>query len=177
MMKKFMAVSVLSVVLIVATACSSRDPSTPTEVVTQAVSGSTSRETPAGTPAAPVETSEPGTGRVIGVLIRRGLDGEEDRPYQSLRVYLGTVLLDDQGNLTVGRVNQLDAPSAQTDDSGRFVFANVDPGTYILAIQLPPNNIIMLRDPDSGNDLVIDVEADQVLDLGEMRYDFVFGNP
>ncbi len=121
-----------------------------------------------------VPSPESGKAVLSGTLIQRSYDEDPDAPYAGLRIYLGVILPDDQGNMSVGRVDRNNAPTTRTDASGRFVFSNLEPGAYILAALIPPNNIIMLRDPDTGTDMLIELSEGQLLDMGEMLYDFPF---
>jgi hypothetical protein len=166
-----------SIIFLVACSSSRTEATIPVtvEIVTQAATTQPAEPT-AMTNTSPIEAPDlEGTG-VTGILIRQGQDGAPDSPYVGLPVFLGITIAGDSGQPAVGRVDPMNAPGVRTDENGGFLFLEVEPGSYILAVRLPPNNIIMLRDPETGGDMLLEVEKDQVLDLGEMRYDFPFGN-
>ena len=57
------------------------------------------------------------------------------------------------------------APRTVADKYGRFVFADVPPGHYVIIIWNPLNSI-MARDPATGKPLQILLEAGQTVDVG-----------
>jgi len=97
--------------------------------------------------------------------------GGADKPYPELRLYLGILLLSDDGKSTLARVDALKAPTAITDADGRFTFTDLEPDRYILVLQVPPNNLMKLNDPDTGQDMVVDVEAGKITDIGPQYHD------
>jgi hypothetical protein len=53
------------------------------------------------------------------------------------------------------------------DETGRFVFPDVEPGEYALAYSTVTSEFL-IKAPASDEDLVITVAADQVVDVGEL---------
>jgi hypothetical protein len=125
------------------------------------------------TEAAPVITSQPGTATLSGILYQKTEAGQ--KPYTDMKVYLGTILKDTSGQQeVVARVNRPTAPQGSTDATGRFQIYNIPPGRYVLAVLIPPQEVVGLRNPETGEDLIIELAADQALDLGELEYDFMY---
>ena len=112
------------------------------------------------------------TAVVTGTLVRKNSDPVN--PYKHLRLYLGVILIGNDGKSTLARVNPNSAPTTYTDDEGHFTFTNVPPDKYILVANLPPNNLIKLKNPETGEELLFDLTAGQTLDLGVLGYDFTF---
>lgn len=107
-----------------------------------------------------------------GVLIFPGDENYTRQPYRDLHLFLGVILTGNNGNASVARVNQNTAPFAITDVNGRFIFSGVEPGEYILVARLPPNNLVMLKDPDTGTDMLVTLRGGELKDLGLLNYDF-----
>jgi hypothetical protein len=84
-------------------------------------------------------------------------------------LYLGSVHLDAGGTPILAGLDKQAAPRTQTDQSGRFVFADVPPGTYVLILDRI-HEAFLLNDPTSGKDLLIKLQAGQILDLGKLVY-------
>ena len=103
---------------------------------------------------------------ITGTLVQKGSDGNPDFPYEGLRVYLGILLVADDGKSTLARVDPMKAPQAITDAEGRFVFQDIEPTEYILVLQVPPNNLMKLNDPVTGKDMLIEAKAGEITDIG-----------
>jgi len=84
-------------------------------------------------------------------------------------LYLGNVHLDANGTPILAGLDKQTAPRVQTDQSGRFVFTDVSPGTYVLVLDRV-YQAFLLNDPTSGKDLLIKLQAGQILDLGKLVY-------
>ena len=84
-------------------------------------------------------------------------------------LYLGSVHLDASGAPILAGLDKQTAPRTQTDQSGRFVFADVPPDTYVLILDRI-HETFLLNDPTSGKDFLIKSQAGQILDLGKLVY-------
>ena len=84
-------------------------------------------------------------------------------------LYLGSVHLDASGTPILAGLDKQTAPRTQTDQSGRFVFVDVPPGTYVLILDRV-FEAFLLNDPISGKDFLIKPQAGQILDLGKLVY-------
>lgn len=115
-----------------------------------------------------VEVVQPAADKAVitGSLIQKGTDGNPDIAYEGLRVYLGILLVADDGKSTLARVDPMNAPQAITDINGRFVFQNIEPTDYILVLQVPPNNLMKLNDPATGKDMLIEAKPGEITDIG-----------
>lgn len=84
-------------------------------------------------------------------------------------LYLGSIHLDANGVPMLAGLDKQIAPRTRTDQSGRFVFADVPPGTYVLILDRI-HETFLLNDPTSGKDFLIRSQAGQILDLGKLVY-------
>jgi hypothetical protein len=112
----------------------------------------------------PVPNSDRGS--ITGVLLR---NTSSPISVNDAILYLGSVHLDANGAPILAGLDKQTAPSTQTDKSGRFVFAEVPPGTYVLILDRI-HETFLLNDPTSGKDFLIKSQAGQILDLGKLVY-------
>lgn len=119
-----------------------------------------------------VAVVQPASGKsvITGSLVQKGTDGNPDIPYEGLRVYLGILLIADDGKSTLARVDPMNAPQAITDVNGRFVFQDIEPTNYILVLQVPPNNLMKLNDPVTGKDMLIEAKSGEITDIGPQNH-------
>ena len=61
--------------------------------------------------------------------------------------------------------SESDAPNSIQDNEGHFLFVNISPGTYALALWSPVASTI-IQDPDTQLYLIFEVRAGEVTDLG-----------
>lgn len=122
---------------------------------------------------APTEIPAPGPneGVLTGTLVSIGSEGNPGKPYDDIRLYLGTLLVAEDGKTTLAKVNIETARQTRTDSKGYFVFTGLVPDDYIIAIQVPPNNLVKLNDPETGRDMVITIESGKITDLGTQEHD------
>lgn len=124
---------------------------------------------------APTSIPTPASDRasMTGVIAKKvGESGEE--VYPNIRLYVGILLIDSTGQKTLARVDEKNAPQTRTDQQGRFVFKDLEPGKYILVVQVPPNNLMKLNHPETGRDMVIELAAGELKDMGTLYYDLPF---
>lgn len=118
-------------------------------------------------------TTEQGTATLEGILYQKTTEGQ--KPYAGMKVFLGVLLKDTSGEKeVVARINQPTAPQGITDENGHFMIFNIPPGRYILAVLVPPQSILGLLHPDTGEDFIIELAAGQALNLGNLEYDFEY---
>lgn len=114
-------------------------------------------------PTSPLSTPTPPEGKatIAGVLQREG----SSEPVSEVDLYLTTLLRTAEGKEILAALDVATDPRAFTDQEGVFLFTEISPETYGLAIVCPTGSFL-LREPDTGGDLLITAEAGAVIDLG-----------
>jgi hypothetical protein len=101
-------------------------------------------------------------GIVIGQLLTPGPGGE---PYYTT-LYLARTIESDQGDMPpIIAFSESEDPVSTQDKAGAFMFVDVPPGKYALAIWSPLTSTI-IQSPDSEDYLVFEVKAGETTDLG-----------
>ncbi len=95
--------------------------------------------------------------------------GNPLEPVYELPLYLGEVIMLKDGRPGVVGLDKMVAPRALIDKNGRFVFLEVPPGKYSLVLDFVIHTLI-LRVPDTGKDIYIDVTEGGSVDMGELDY-------
>lgn len=119
-------------------------------------------------PITPTVTMAPGTGRVNGVL-QVGTSVEQ-QPAKNALLYLAETIKDSSGIDSFAALDRINSPKTVSDDQGRFVFSNVPPGKYGLILDVITNSYLLMK-PGSEEALLIEVSAEQQVDLGTLLYD------
>ena len=104
------------------------------------------------------------------VVVRPAADGEGYRPFADSLVSVAGILERPGDNAQVGGYKPATAPKATSDEYGRFALNDVPPGKYALILDLVIHQYLVL-DPESGDGIVFEVEAGEILDLGTFVYD------
>ncbi|MCB0211822.1 MAG: hypothetical protein KDJ52_20955 [Anaerolineae bacterium] len=122
-------------------------------------------------PTITIPSPEGDTGVVHGRLLHL-----DDQPFADTTVRLGTIVWSPGKEGEDGYVasDRTASPQAQTDDWGNFVFENIPPGSYGLAVDNPEfTELTAFVLNDIGDKiLVVEVEAGTVVDLEEVRLEF-----
>jgi hypothetical protein len=105
---------------------------------------------------------------VVGGVILRETAGQPLQPLSSGALFLSSIHMQD-GKPVMAVVDEEKAPKTVADSRGLFRFTGVAPGTYTLVYKAPAGTYV-LREPGSGEDLIIEVEGGKVVDLGVLRY-------
>ena len=108
-----------------------------------------------------IPTPPEGKATIAGVLQREG----SSEPVSEVDVYLATLIRTAEGKEILAALDVASDPRGFTDQEGVFLFTEVSPETYGLAIVCPTGSFL-LREPDTGGDLLITAEAGAVIDLG-----------
>jgi hypothetical protein len=154
--------------LVVLTGCAGETPtSTPAPAATASVAATPTRQA-----AVVVTPATDQVGTVTGTLIRLQPNAGAT-PFTDADIYLGNILKSTEGQEGLVAVDKATSPKAVIDAQGRFVFSNIAPGRYGLMLDTPLG-IILLHQPETGGDLIVEVAGGKVLDLGELKYKFDF---
>jgi hypothetical protein len=136
--------------------------------------GSATLTQPPTTPATDLPTDLPkpaaDKGAMKGTLVYETADGKL-QPYGGLRLYLGILIKSDDGKVTLARVNDKTAPQTFTDEQGKFVFTDLEPRDYIIAVEVPPHDLLKLKDPKTGNDILYTIKGGEITDVGNLAQD------
>lgn len=122
---------------------------------------------PQGTP---IPTPSEGKATLAGILVKAPADDQQEKPYAEVRLLAGSTITDSEGNTVGAQVSLMSSPKTRSDTQGRFVFTDLEPGTYILAVQMPPLELLKLNDPQTGEDMYIELQPGEVVDLGKLSY-------
>jgi hypothetical protein len=102
---------------------------------------------------------------ITGVLME---SRDSPRPAAGLVLYLAQTL-QSSGAPTMASLDRASSPRAQTDSSGRFVFAEVPIAKYGLVFDRI-DSAYLLHNPKDDGDFLFEPKAGQVLDLGTLVY-------
>ena len=117
-----------------------------------------------------VPTPESGKGTAVGTIY----DESRGEPYAGQFIYLAKVieLGSQEGDDPPVLFAELDVrsdPFDQTDEQGRFVVENVEPGLYALAVRLPNLRETLLYDAETEANLSVEIVPDEISDIGTVR--------
>lgn len=104
----------------------------------------------------------PGTGIIIGVIKVE----HTNLPMAGVELYLARHI-GITPDTPMYSMEPDSAPHATVGDNGQFVFKDVPPGRYAIVVWNPLNSFLA-RDPATGRELVIDVQPDQVYNVGTL---------
>lgn len=107
-------------------------------------------------------------GVLTGVLrVRRGT---QYVPVSEVKLGLGELLLDDEGNLRQVGYDASTMPTTMTDENGRFVFADVTPGRYAFVLDIVMSQFLLF-DQTTGIARIAEVNAGELTDIGVWDYE------
>jgi len=150
---------VLFVMLLVAVLGSSCQPSSVATPASVAAENSARNVSPFVVP-----TPKADKGVITGQLLTPGAGG---RPYIAT-LYLGTLIYANEtpdAPPLISFAKETAPLGVQDPETGRFYFADIAPGTYALILWTPVTSM-PLRNAETGEDIVIEVKANEVTDLG-----------
>lgn len=109
-----------------------------------------------------------GKGSVTGVILNTSYDTQ---PYADRNIYVAQLIEFERmdggdGPLFFATLDSNSDPNTWTDANGRFVVENLDPGTYVLAVQLPTLEEQLLESATSGGNISFEIGAGEIIDLG-----------
>ena len=108
-------------------------------------------------------TSDPQMGQLSGRLLMKG------QPVTTGILYLGALIKDSNGTEIVASFSRESKVRSDVDQNGKFVFTNVPPGRYGMVYDLVTNAFLM-KSPDRDESLIVNIKANESLDLGNLDY-------
>jgi hypothetical protein len=142
----------------------------PTQAAAPTAAGDTpaALESPLPAPVTPAAGAAAATGRL--------LDANTSAPLVDQSLSLASIICppdvaeEDKRDLCVYAIDTAFDPSTLTDDAGRFTFANLKAGEYVMVVGNPEAKHTILTN-DANQPLLWKVEADQVTDFGDLAVD------
>jgi hypothetical protein len=116
----------------------------------------------------PIEPPAPAS-QDVGVATGIMLGGNPPLPGVGMILRLADVLVDSDGTPLSASLNKETAPTTLVGGSGQFIFTDVPPGRYAIVVDLISTSVV-LRDPASGDDLLVDVTGGEITDIGKLIY-------
>jgi len=113
-------------------------------------------------------TRDPSLGVIKGSLSIQTSEGV--RPVKNAILYLAQVMKDDKGIERVVSMDRITSPRTTTDENGYFEFINVPPGKYGLVLDTILN-LYLLNNPETGGDMLFEVNEATITDVGSLVYD------
>jgi hypothetical protein len=115
-----------------------------------------------------VPTSAAGKGTIRGIIVH--LDTKKPlTDNDGATLYLAGII---NGEFRTAGLDKTTAPRATPDTQGNFMFSNIEPGEYAIAIASPISEFLLHEANDQSKDLIIKVEPDKTLDLGTITSKF-----
>ena len=124
---------------------------------------------PTDVPPTPVPTSLPSMGTVTGLLVEE----TTQEPLGDYVLYLAKMLKPSGEGLSVAALDATTDPRVTTEAEGKFVFVNVPPGSYALAL-LTPTGPALITDAKTEKEVLFSVEAGEAVDLGSVHVQISF---
>ena len=122
-----------------------------------------------------IPTSNPalGQGIIVGTINWSTANGPT--PAIAATLYLGPILYDSNGKPRLASLDVNKHPKTQTNDFGQFIFTDVEPGEYGIFYSLEGLGEVLLEEPETKINIVVEVKADEFIDYGNMEAKFPLG--
>lgn len=160
----YLALAIAALLLILGACAQDTEPPPPTEAIAE------SPLLPTESPLIPTATTPallprdhtppPNLGIVQGELELEGEPAAEHTMYLAPLVATGE-------EIEIAALDAVTDPRAESDASGYFVFLDVEPGRYALGINSPIGPVLIRG--DDGEEILAQVEAGQIVDLGIVK--------
>ncbi len=108
---------------------------------------------------------------ISGLLYHKPDKGSDYRSLPDTVIFIGKVILANDGVHKIGSLNKDVDPSYTTHADGRFVFEDIEPGTYTLFLY-DGLGVYVIKDPITGQDILLTLKAGDAIDLGVIKVDF-----
>jgi len=149
------------VLLLIAVGCSSKTPTPSVPEPSPVPTLSPTVAVPTPTLLLRDPTPKPDLGAVRGILLLNG------KPAGGHVLYLATIIRLESEGMGIAALDPARDPRAESDASGYFVFLDVAPGRYALGIMSPVGPVLI--NGTDGKEILAEVQAGQVLDLGDVK--------
>jgi hypothetical protein len=177
-MKRFFAPTVLLLLLAVPLWTGCRSNPSPTDSplepqpISTGVAEGTERTSPLPTPDlgdTPIQEVEPDPN--AGIVRGRLQPTTSPSLLDEQPLYLSSIIqLDDaQASFDVVKIASTSDPRAYVEEDGSFIFTKIEPGNYALATVTPRGQEVLILDADSGKEIVIEVQAGEIVELGTFK--------
>jgi hypothetical protein len=131
-----------------------------------AVAVSTSATAPASTPQQ-IPTASPGKSVIHGVILsadtKKPLSGED-----GVDVFLAGIIYSTDKTQRMAGVDKGIDPRVDLDKDGVFVFTDVAPGEYAIAVRGPMSEVLVRKADSLDQDYIFTVAPGQTLDVGQL---------
>jgi hypothetical protein len=108
---------------------------------------------------------------ITGLLYHKPDDGSDYRSLPNTVIFLGKVIQANDGIHRIGSLNKDEDPSYTTHADGRFVFTDVEPGTFTLFLY-DGLGVYVIKDPNTNTDILLTLNIGDAIDLGIIKVDF-----
>jgi hypothetical protein len=171
-MKRF-SVVLLAIIVVGLVACKSRStvPKPDTSPLQSLIASPTVKPAVASTAMLPTPVST-NTATVGGIILRE-TPGQPLQGLTSGRLFLAPVHKDSSGRPLMAGFDKNRDPQTMAMNDGQFIFKGVSVGVYALVFDSPAGTVV-LKNPKTGEDLLIEVKGGEVINLGELRYSIPF---
>ena len=144
-------------------------------LIAAGVTGCGSAATPTTATADTSRLQTPTFSSDTGALMVRILMSQNSQPVKQQTFYAAPLIpihiTPSANGLDTAYVASLDVTTAargNSDDTGTVIISNLAPGKYGLALYIAPRGPVLLQQASDGADIVFDIVAGRVTDLGDM---------
>ncbi|GEM_PF-772986 len=115
-----------------------------------------------------IATPLPSKSTIVGQVVSTATI--KAQPLSQTVVKLAEVVWDAEKKDGIFVVDGASSPSTITDEQGKFLFANIKPGQYVIVVgELTGINEIVAESNDSNKAKIFTVESDKILDVKEIE--------
>lgn len=166
MLRAFLILAVISLVITGCTPPSSDSPSFESPLSIQTTDDSPLPTLPVVSDATPMSQPQAGFCTITGTLIKTR-NGSPSGPMTGALLFLAPLIYSNDGSFSMARLNKKTDPVFMTDETGRFVFSDVEVKEYAL-IYSSGTSEFSLKGPSTNEELVINAISGEIIDLGEV---------
>lgn len=123
-------------------------------------------------PLEPLPTPSSPDVSVVGGMLMRDLGETGVQPMAKVTVQLAKIIKSADGSPMMAAAGEGSSPTAETTDRGQFIFTDVPPGDYSIVVATAVGSFL-IKDAQ-GNDILIEVDAGEIVDVGQYTTDLPF---